>query len=200
MIAHLSGNLFKKTTQSVIIDAGGIGYEVLVPLSTYYALPEKDERVSLHVYTHVREDTLCLFGFHTKIEKNLFLMLTSVSGIGPKLSVNILSGIGPRDLLEAIASRDKVRLQSIPGVGKKTAERIALELKDRASQAISEQQLPTPSVPEGDDKHLMDDALSALLNLGYSAKSAKEAVERARSVAREMTLEGLITEALRIMA
>lgn len=200
MIAHLSGNLFKKTTQAVIIDAGGIGYEVLVPLSTFYALPEKNERVSLHIYTHVREDTLCLFGFHTKIEKNLFLMLTSVSGIGPKLSVNILSGIGPRDLLEAIAGRDTVRLQSIPGVGKKTAERIALELKDRASRLVTEQQLPAPSVPEGDDKNLLDDALSALLNLGYSPKSAKVAVERARSVAREMTLEGLITESLRIMA
>ena len=200
MIAHLSGHLFKKTTQSVIVNAGGIGYEVFVPLSTFYTLPEEKEGVSLHIHTHVREDSLCLFGFQTKIEKDLFLMLISVSGIGPKLSVNILSGIGPRELLEAIACGDAIRLQAIPGVGKKTAERIALELKDRASRALDEQQLPTPSVPEGGDRLLMDDALSALLNLGYSLQSSNRAVEKARSSVKEMSLEGLIKEALRILA
>jgi Holliday junction DNA helicase RuvA len=120
MIAHLSGQLFKKSTQSVIIEAGGIGYEVFVPLSTFYALPETGERVNLNIFTHVREDALILFGFSTRLEKELFLMLISVSGIGPKLSVNILSGIGPQDLLKAMARGDAVRLQAIPGVGKKT--------------------------------------------------------------------------------
>lgn len=200
MIAHLRGLLIKKTTQSTIIEAGGIGYEVLVPLSTFYSLPEKDERVSLHIYTHVREDALILFGFHTTLEKDLFLMLISVSGIGPKLSLNILSGIGPQDLLMAMASGDAGRLQAIPGVGKKTSERIALELKDRASQALARQEVPPLPVPETEDKGLIDDALSALVNLGYPAKSAKMAVEKARSIAKEMTLEGLIREALRMLA
>jgi len=200
MIAHLSGLLFGKTTQSVIIDANGIGYEVFVPLSTFYTLPEKDERVSLQIYTHVKEDALTLFGFHTRLEKTLFLMLISVTGIGPKLSLNILSGIGPHDLLEAIARGDAIRLQAIPGVGKKTAERIALELKDRALKILGHQEVLPPPAPEGADKLIVDDTMSALLNLGYSAKSANMAIAKARSVIKEMTLEGFIREALRILA
>jgi Holliday junction DNA helicase RuvA len=200
MIAHLNGHLLKKTTQSVIIETGGIGYEVLVPLSTFYKLPEKDERVSLHVYTHVREDAFLLFGFYTTLEKDLFLMLISVSGIGPKLSLNILSGIGPQDLLMAMASGDAGRLQAIPGVGKKTAERIALELKDRASKVLSRQEIPMLPLPEAEDKGFIDDALSALVNLGYPAKSAKSAIEKAHSSVKEMSLEGLIREALRMLA
>ncbi|MBK5099930.1 MAG: Holliday junction branch migration protein RuvA [Desulfobacteraceae bacterium] len=196
----MRGLLIKKTTQSTIIEAGGIGYEVLVPLSTFYSLPEKDERVSLHIFTHVREDALILFGFHTLLEKELFLMLISVSGIGPKLSINILSGIGPQDLLVAIASGDPVRLRAIPGVGKKTAERIALELKDPASKVLAREEIAPLPVPEAKDKGLIDDALSALVNLGYPAKSAKMVVEKARSIAKEMTLEGLIREALRMLA
>jgi Holliday junction DNA helicase RuvA len=200
MIAHLSGLLFGKTTQSVIIDANGIGYEVFVPLSTFYTLPEKDERVSLQIYTHVKEDALTLFGFHTRLEKSLFLMLISVTGIGPKLSLNILSGIGPQDLLEAIARGDAIRLQAIPGIGKKTAERIALELKDRALKILGQHEvLPCPA-PEGEGKLIVDDTMSALLNLGYSSKSANMAIVKAQSVIKEMTLEGLIREALRILA
>ncbi len=200
MIAHLSGLLLRKTTESLIIDAGGIGYEVSVPLSTFYTLPDKDERVSLHIYTHVREDALVLFGFHTKLEKDIFIMLISVSGIGPKLSINILSGIGPQELLEAIACGDAIRLQAIPGVGKKTAERIALELKDRASKVLDREEISPPQIPEEEDRRLIDDALSALLNLGYSAKLAKQAIEKAQSAVTEITLEGLIREALRILA
>jgi Holliday junction DNA helicase RuvA len=200
MIAYLTGQLFRKTTQSVIIEAGGIGYEIFVPLSTFYTLPEKDATVNLHIYTHVREDALLLFGFQTKLEKDLFLMLISVSGIGPKLSVNILSGIGPQELLGAIASGDAVRLRAIPGVGKKTAERIALELKERACRLLDmEEVAPAPAL-EAEEKGLVDDALSALLNLGYSKKSAKGAVEKARPVDTEMTLEGLIREALKILS
>ncbi len=200
MIAHLSGLVFKKSTQSLIVDAGGIGYEVFVPLSTYYTLPENNERVSLHIYTHVREDALQLFGFRTGLEKELFLLLISVSGIGPRLAVNILSGTGPQELLNAIVGGDSVRLQAIPGVGKKTAQRIALELKDRASR-ITTLEGPT-QVPAPEEKHkgLVGDALSALLNLGYSRKLARDAVEKARHRTEDMTLEGLITEALKILA
>jgi Holliday junction DNA helicase RuvA len=200
MIAHLSGQLFKKSTQSVIIEAGGIGYEVFVPLSTFYALPETGERVNLHIFTHVREDALILFGFYTRLEKELFLMLISVSGIGPKLSVNILSGIGPQELLKAMGRGDAVRLQAIPGVGKKTAERIALELKDRASRIIGLEEIPLEPVMEAADRRIIDDSLSALLNLGYSRKSAGRAIEKAQSVVKEMSLEGLIKEALKLLA
>ena len=200
MIAHLKGILFKKTTQSIIIDVGGVGYEVSVPLSTFYSLPETDEKVSLQIHTHVKDDSLTLFGFNTSLEKTLFLMLVSVSGIGPKLSVNILSGMGPQDLLGAIAHGDAIRLQAIPGIGKKTAERIALELKDRASKALVEMDISPMPLPQGEDRRTMDDALSALMNLGYPPKSAKMAIERAKSRVKEMTLEDLIREALRILS
>ena len=200
MIAHLKGILFKKTTQSIIIDVGGVGYEVSVPLSTFYSLPETDEMVSLQIHTHVKDDSLTLFGFNTSLEKALFLMLVSVSGIGPKLSVNILSGMGPQDLLGAIAHGDAIRLQAIPGIGKKTAERIALELKDRASKALVEMDISPMPLPQGEDRRTMDDALSALMNLGYPPKSATMAIERAKSRVKEMTLEDLIREALRILS
>ena len=200
MIAHLSGILLNKTTRSVIIDNDGIGYEVVVPLSTFYALPEEGERVSLHIYTHVREDALLLFGFRTALEKEIFLMLISVSGIGPKLAINILSGIGPDDLLEAMAFGDAVRLQSIPGVGKKTAERIALELRDRASRARGDLETSPAYVVTGEDKRVMEDALSALSNLGYPLKSAKRAVDRVLTDMKEVNLEGLIKEALKLLA
>lgn len=127
-------------------------------------------------------------------------MLVSVSGIGPKLSVNILSGMGPQDLLEAIAQGDAIRLQAIPGIGKKTAERIALELKDRASKALGEMDISPMPVSRGKDRVIIEDALSALLNLGYTPKSAKMAIERAKSRVKEMTLEGLIRDALRILS
>lgn len=200
MIAHLKGSVFKKTAQSIIIDVNGIGYEVFVPLSTFYNLPDEAGSASLHIYTHVREDTLTLFGFHEKLEKDIFLMLISVSGIGPKLALNILSGIGPQELLGAIARGDSVRLQAIPGVGKKTAERIALELKDRALKVLGQEELPALQIPEGKEKRLVDDALSALLNLGYSVKSAKPALEKASAAIKDLTLEGLIRESLRILA
>jgi Holliday junction DNA helicase RuvA len=200
MIAHLDGQLYNKTTMSVIIDVGGVGYEVFVPLSTFYSLPAKGERVGLHIYAHVKAESLALFGFHTILEKDIFMMLVSVSGIGPKLSINILSGIGPQDLLEAMARGDAVRLQAIPGVGKKTAERMALELKDRALKVLDQQETPLTPLPEADDRGMTDDALSALLNLGYTAKQAKQAVEKARMTNTGLTLEGLIRDALKILA
>jgi Holliday junction DNA helicase RuvA len=199
MIAFLKGNLLKKTTETLIIDNGGIGYEVIAPLSTFYALPEEGEEVSLHIYTHVREDAFILFGFKTALEKYIFRLLISVSGIGPKLATNILSGIGPDILLEAIAAGDLVRLQSIPGVGKKTAERIILELKDKAQKLGTD--LVTPSkITIFKDKTIPDDALSALLNLGYTSKAAKIAVDKAISNVTDASLEGVIKEALRILS
>jgi Holliday junction DNA helicase RuvA len=171
-----------------------------VPLSTFYTLPEENDAVSLQIYTHVKEDTLALFGFNTKLEKDLFLLLISIPGIGPKLSINILSGMGPQDLLEAMASGNALRLQAIPGVGKKTAERISVELRDRAAKILGHQGVFELSVPEEKDKDVLEDAVSALVNLGYTANSAKKAIEEARSTIKEFTLEGLIRGALKILA
>jgi Holliday junction DNA helicase RuvA len=199
MIAFLSGMLLTKTPHRVVVDNSGIGYEVFVPLSTFYALPETHEKVSLHIYTHVREDAITLFGFQTLLEKQIFTLLISVSGIGPKLATNVLSGIGPDELLQAIARGDAARIQSIPGVGKKTAERIALELKEKALKLLGEgEPLPAPMVPL-EDKQLYEDALSALVNLGYPPKAAKDSVERARSRLKEPSLEAWIKEALRLL-
>ena len=200
MIAHLTGQLISKTTQSVIIDAGGVGYEVQVPLSTFYSLPDETERVSLHIHNHVREDAFLLFGFRTRLEKDVFLMLISISGIGPKLAVNILSGIGPEDLLDAVASGDAARVQAVPGVGKKTAERITLELKDKAARLVGEGEVARPMPSEEAVGRFTDDAMSALLNLGYSAKAARKAVDKARTQGDESSLEALIRRALRILA
>ncbi len=200
MISHLSGTLFEKSTQSIIIQVGGVGYEVFVPLSTFYALPEKQEPVSLHIHTHVREDALVLFGFSTTLEKSLFLMLVSVSGIGPKLSANILSGIGSEELLRAIATGDAHRLQAIPGIGKKTAERIALELKDRAAAFSDDAKMPPLETPGSLTEQRMEDTLSALINLGYSAKMAKAAIDKAKIRVTDQSLEALIKESLKILA
>jgi Holliday junction DNA helicase RuvA len=200
MIAHLSGTLLTKALQSVVIDNGGIGYEVIVPLSTFYALPEKDGRVSLHIYTHVREDALMLFGFYTPLEKEIFTMLISVSGIGPKLATNILSGIGPEQLLEAMAQGNAGRMQSIPGIGKKTSQRIALELRERALKLKGTLEPLPPQTVLPVEEGMLDDAASALVNLGYSAKSARDAVEKARSRLETMNLQSLIKEALRVLA
>ena len=201
MIAHLKGTLLSKSTDVIIIDNNGIGYEVFVPLSTFYSLPDKENsEVSLHIYTHVREDALILFGFKTILEKKIFRLLISVSGIGPKLGVNILSGIGPDALLRAIAGGDVARLQSIPGVGKKTAERISLELRDKAQKASSDITMPPVKIHSIEDKEIHDDALSALLNLGYSSRAAGKAVDKAISGLTDATLEKVITEALKILA
>ncbi len=197
MIAHLIGSLLKKTPQVAIIDNGGVGYEVYVPLSTYYALPGEAERVSLHIYTHVREDALTLFGFHTLLEKEIFLMLTSVTGIGPKLANNILSGIGPEELLAAMAAGDALRLQAIPGVGRKTAERIVLELKEKATEMSTDRQAPGMHITTEEAQGVFEDALSALLNLGYSPRQAKGAVRKALTAVEDVHLEGVIKEALK---
>ena len=201
MIAHLKGILLSKSPNAIIIDNNGLGYEVFVPLSTFYTLPDEEgQEISLHIHTHVREDAFILFGFKTILEKKIFRLLISVSGIGPKLAVNILSGIGPDTLLEAIAHGDVAKLQSIPGVGKKTAERISLELKDKAQSARSDIDLPPVKIRSYEENEIRDDALSALVNLGYSSKAAGNAVDKALAKSGGMTLERVITEALKVLA
>lgn len=199
MIAHIKGFLQKKSTSAIIVNNSGIGYEVITPLSTFYALPEEEKEVNLHVYTHVREDAFILFGFLTELEKTVFKLLISVSGIGPRLGINILSGIGPEELLDAISSGDVARLQSIPGVGKKTAERLALELKEKALKAREGRGVQPGLVSAPRDRGIFDDALSALVNLGYPLKAANSAVEKACSNVKELTLEDVIKEALRLL-
>jgi holliday junction DNA helicase RuvA len=200
MIAHIKGLLLKKSTNAIIIDNCGIGYEVITPLSTFYTLPDEGKDLSLHIYTHVREDALILFGFTSELEKTIFKLLISVSGIGPKLGINILSGIGPEELLLAIARGDIMKLQSIPGIGKKTAERLALELKDKALKVRGGTEAQPSIISVQQDKGIFDDALSALVNLGYPSKSANSAVEKACSNLKDITLEGVIKEALKLLA
>jgi Holliday junction DNA helicase RuvA len=200
MIAHLTGILFSKNPQSIIVDTAGVGYQIFIPLSTFYQLPDEMEKVSLHVYTHVREDMLQLFGFQTEIEKKTFSLLISVSGIGPKLALSILSGIGLGDLLSAIVRADSERITAVPGVGKKTSQRITLELKEKASYLSEEIEVPPKEKVEIKNKEIFDDALSALINLGYPSNSAKRAIENVLRKDNEINLETLLKEALRSLA
>ena len=200
MIAYLTGTLLSKNPQSVIIDVAGVGYQAFIPLSTFYRLPEKTGKVSLYVYTHVREDTLQLFGFQTELERETFLLLISVSGIGPKLALNILSGIGLEDLLGAIVAADPERIAAVPGVGKKTSQRITLELKDKASQLSEGKEVQPRERLEIRNKEIFDDALSALSNLGYPVRSAKKVLEEVLRMDADINLEKLLKEALRALA
>ncbi len=178
MIAHLSGILLSKQPNIVIVDVGGVGYEVTIPLSTFYDLGEEGSAVALRIYTHVREDALQLFGFRTEREKKLFLQLTSVSGIGPKLAITILSGMSAEELIPAIRGNDLARLVNIPGVGKKTAERLVVELKDKVS-ALSSPELEEQfriAAGTGSKTNIADDILSALINLGFQKAAAEKAV------------------------
>src|SRR5687767_9260406 len=164
MIARLAGTLAQKTPGRIIVDVQGVGYDLHVPLSTFYVVGEPGAGVTLRVHTHVREDVIALYGFATPLEQELFERLISISGIGPKLALAVLSGIEPPDLVRAITAQDVARLTAIPGVGRKTAERIGLELKDR--------------LPPAPEDQLRADLLSALLNLGYQRVPAEKAIER----------------------
>src|SRR3989304_4638518 len=178
MIASIKGRIIHKTTESVIIDVGGIGYEVFIPLSTFYILPGMDEAVSLRVYTHVREDAIQLYGFLTQEEKEVFNLLISVSGIGPKLARNILSGVPVGDLVAAISTADRGRLGKIPGICAKAAEGLTLELKDKMA-AVAVKGAPA-SEPVEDKDQLSRDVASALENLGYRSVQAEDGVKKAR--------------------
>ncbi|MHB1958454.1 MAG: Holliday junction branch migration protein RuvA [Acidobacteriaceae bacterium] len=173
MIAHLRGRLLSKTPQTAVVEAAGVGYEVTISIPTFTALPAEGNEVALLVYTHVREDALALFGFTTATEKRLFEKLLSISGIGPKLAITVLSGLPPERLIAAIHSQDHATLTRIPGVGKKTAERIVLELRDKLQELASAGATASSSTP------VSEDVLSALVNLGYQRPVAQKGVETA---------------------
>lgn len=175
MIARLAGTLAEKTPGRIVLDVQGVGYDLQVPLSTFYVVGEPGSAVTLRVHTHVREDVLALYGFATSLEQDLFERLISISGIGPKLALSVLSGIEPPDLVRAIRAQDVARLTAIPGVGKKTAERIGLELKDRLPSSLHAA-AGSLEPPEPEDQ-LRADLLSALLNLGYQRGAAEKAIE-----------------------
>ena len=176
MIAQLNGLLAEKTAGQLVLEVNGVGYEVLIPLSTYYELGEVGETVSLRIYTHVKEDALKLYGFLTSKEKKLFTQLIEVSGIGPKLAVAILSGLPVNEFVDAIMSGDVVKLNSIPGVGRKTAERLIVEMKDKITE-LSPQL--SASEQAGFPNSLQGDVVSALVNLGYPRNTAERKVSEA---------------------
>jgi len=175
MIGHLRGQLLLKKPSLALVEVQGVGYEVHIPLTTFYELPESGEEVALLIHTHVREDALLLFGFISRQEKDFFLKLLSVGGIGPKLALTILSGGKVEELAQAIVSGELIRLTSIPGVGKKTAERMILELKSHASTFLLPEQAGVLPRPPGADL-LQEDILSALVNLGYPRGGAERAL------------------------
>ena len=177
MIAHLRGTLLEKAPSRVMVDVGGVGYDVQVPLSTFYVVGEPGGGVSLRIHTHVREDVIALYGFATALEHDLFERLIAISGVGPKLALAVLSGIEPEELIRAVRSQDVARLTAIPGIGKKTAERISLELKDRLPVAVASAGQATAASTPSDQLRM--DVLSALLNLGYQRPAAEKAIERA---------------------
>lgn len=199
LIAQLTGKLVHKQPNSVIIDVGGVGYDVTIPVSTFYELGEPGIDVSLKIHTHVREDALQLFGFWTSREKELFLKLTSVSGVGPKLAITMLSGMPAGELINAISNNDLVRLTSIPGVGRKTAERVVVELRDKLaviSLEAREADQAAREVAPG-EAAVRDDTIAALMALGYPKAIAERAVSFAVREEGERTIEAVLKRALR---
>jgi len=205
MIAHLSGTLFSKQATSVIVDVGGVGYEVTIPLSTFYDLEDTGKPVQLRIYTHVREDTLQLYGFKTIRERELFLKIISVSGIGPKLGITLMSGMSADEMIESIRTNNLARLTLIPGIGRKTAERLVIELREKmaalATGAVEDdgqkvQTGPAPTSEEG----VRSDALSALLNLGYQRGPAEKAIEAVMRESPELSVETVLRSSLRKLA
>jgi Holliday junction DNA helicase RuvA len=198
MIAQIRGQLVEKRPGVVIVETQGIGYQVFVSLSTFYDLPEATQGVRLHTYTHVREDLLQLFGFSTFLEKEIFQILIGVSGIGPKLALNILSGIAPAELIASLQSEDVARLTQIPGVGRKTAERLVFDLKEKIGKIAVRGE--TPKEEKGKKGRLVDDVVSALVNLGYRKNQADSVVEQVWRQRPEASLEEILKESLRALA
>ncbi|HEX5706757.1 MAG TPA: Holliday junction branch migration protein RuvA [Pyrinomonadaceae bacterium] len=204
MIAHLTGTLLAKQATSVILDVGGVGYEVTIPVTTFYGMEDEGAQVRLRVYTHVREDALQLFGFRTSRERELFQLLISVSGIGPKSGIAMLSGMSADEIITAIRTNNLARLTSIPGVGRKTAERLVIELRDKMANLSSpalDEALATggatdAGAPPSEDA-LREDALSALLNLGYQKAAAEKAVTQALAEGGDLSVELLLRRSLR---
>ena len=189
MIAYLRGKLMQKDPARLVVDVNGVGYEVFIPLTTFTALPDAGLEVSIDIHTHVREDTIALYGFSTGRERQIFEKLMTISGIGPKLAVTILSGGSVEDLVSAIKRGDLARLTAIPGVGKKTAERIILELKDKLQEFAEAPQKPAVQM----------DVLSALENLGYNRPLAESAIRRAADGDGDSRFDVLFKLALQIL-
>src|SRR5574341_482599 len=197
MIASLTGRLAFKDPSHITLEVQGVGYEVFIPLSTFYALPGLNESTSLQVHTHLREDAIQLFGFLTPLEKDTFVLLNGISGIGPKLALSVLSTLSIPDLVSAVTAGDVDKLASVPGIGKKSAGRIALELKDKVER-LHPATVRTPEALPGRTDRLQDDALSALVNLGYRAADVREALKRrARARPEPTSLQDMIREALK---
>ena len=200
MIALLTGRLAFKAPTHLALDVHGVGYEVFIPLSTYYNLPNLDDSLTLSIHTHVREDAIQLFGFITPQEKDAFVLLMSVSGIGPKSALGILSALPVSDLVSAIQSGDVEKLETVPGIGKKSAGRLVLELKDKLTKLHPALTPQTDHAMKGQD-HTFEDALSALTNLGYRVSDAKEALKAVQqSRSGSWTLQELIRESLKNLA
>jgi Holliday junction DNA helicase RuvA len=200
MIAHLAGTLLHKQPNVVVIDVGGVGYEVNIPVSTFYELADVGEPITLRIHTYVREDALQLYGFRTAREKEVFLKLTSISGIGPKLAVTILSGVAVEELVPAIQRNDLARLTAIPGVGKKTAERIVVELRDRIGSIAAtpaDAGPPATSAVGAASDSIRDDVIAALITLGYQRAQAEKAVARVLAERQGQSLEDLLRQSLR---
>lgn len=202
MIAYLSGKLLEKEANSVIVDVGGVGYDVMIPLSTFYDLGEVGEDVSLRIFTYVREDALQLFGFKTIRERELFLLLISVSGIGPKSAITALSGMSADEIIGAIRQNNLARLNSIPGVGKKTAERLVIELRDKIAKlsAVASEEMKSEGIPQTSGDDVYDDAISALINLGYQRAAAEKALKQAMQEGTEMSVQKLLRRSLQLLA
>ncbi len=192
MIAQLAGSLAYKSPEQLVVDVHGVGYQVLVSLNSFYRLPEPGDSVRLLIHTHVREDALQLYGFIDRQEKDLFLLLNSVSGIGPRLALNILSGTPTAELLDALETGDLVRLVAIPGVGKKTAERLVLELREKIKLVKGARAADDGRQATG----LESEAVSALVNLGYRQNEAERAVKAARAAGAN-DIEAVIRTALK---
>ena len=205
MIAHLSGTLLSKQATSVIVDVSGVGYEVTIPLSTFYDLEDLGSTVQLRIYTHVREDALQLYGFKTARERELFLKLITVSGIGPKLGITLLSGMTADEMIASIRTNNLARLTLIPGVGRKTAERLIMELREKvaelSSAQIEEEFGAKPEVSaEATEDTVRADALSALLNLGYQRSGAEKAIDAALGEGGDITVESVLRRSLKKLA
>jgi Holliday junction DNA helicase RuvA len=201
MIALINGLLIYKSINYIIVEANGVGYQVFVPLTTFYELPDMNQHVTLHIHTHVRPDDISLFGFITGEVKNMFELMISVSGIGPRLAMNILSGISAEELIRAVSHGNLDRLISIPGVGKKTAERMILELKDKVVKLSTYEAIYKDN---GDIKvydSIIDDVLSALVNLGYKNQRARDVLDKIINDSSEsLTLDILLKRALKILS
>lgn len=205
MIAHLSGTLLSKEPNLVVVDVGGVGYEVNIPLSTFYDLGDEDEKVKLLVYTHVKEDALQLYGFKTPSERKLFVHFISVSGVGPKLGIALLSHMKSDELIESIKSNNLARLTQIPGIGRKTAERLVVDLREKMTMLSAAQYEEQTGVkPEAahvaSDDNVRGDALSALLNLGYQRSGAEKAIDAALAEGGDSTVESILRRALKKFA